>query len=511
MMSSARRAPAVPTHGPAPALRGGASFVAALCALAASAVAQVPAAAPPPSAPAAGPPTPAAAANASAGTAPVDRGAEAEFDLANSLRTGSETLNADQVAERAVKTAPSVARARAQSAKAREGASQALVGVWPRLDLQASYTRLSEHPAPSYGSIMAPGATEPFVVHGFEAIPDIYSLQATVTYPVSDLFFEIIPLYKAASEVSDAQVLSGKAEEHTIALSAREAFYNYARARATLEVARSSLAASQAQQRDVKSLVAAGTLARVEQMRADANMAIASVAVARAEGGVAVARTALRSLLHADGEAEVGIGEELSAPLPPLTETKQALLERALRDRSELAALRVMLRVHERTRDANAAAGYPKLGINGTAELNNPNQRVEPTQRKFKGSWQVSGVLSWSPNDYAASRGRAGQAGADREQTFAEIASLEDALRQEVSAAYEDYVAAGHAMESALTGIAAAEESYRVRREQFRAGAAVATDVIDAEAELRRARLELVNAAIDVRIARARLDRAVES
>jgi len=38
----------------------------------------------------------------------------------------------------------------------------------------------------------------------------------------------------------------------------------------------------------------------------------------------------------------------------------------------------------------------------------------------------------------------------------------------------------------------------------------VATDVIDAEEKLRRARLDLVNAAIDVRIARARLDRAVE-
>jgi outer membrane protein TolC len=49
-----------------------------------------------------------------------------------------------------------------------------------------------------------------------------------------------------------------------------------------------------------------------------------------------------------------------------------------------------------------------------------------------------------------------------------------------------------------------------VRREQFRAGAAVATDVIIAEGDLNRARLDLINASIDLRIARARLDRAVE-
>jgi outer membrane protein TolC len=50
-----------------------------------------------------------------------------------------------------------------------------------------------------------------------------------------------------------------------------------------------------------------------------------------------------------------------------------------------------------------------------------------------------------------------------------------------------------------------------VRREQFRAGSVVATEVIQAETELRRARLELISAAIDTRIASARLDRAVET
>jgi len=488
---------------------------AALCALSSPALAQAPTAptaVPPASAPAAQRPP-------ATGAAPVDNVGnvgDAQLDLSNALRAGSETLTADQVAEQAVKSAPTVARARAAADRAREGASLALVGVYPRLDLQASYTRLSKHEGARFaridGTFGTGAAAMPLMadIDGFPTIPDQFQLQATLTYPVSDLFFSIIPRYKAASEASDAQLLSIKAEQHSVALAAREAFYNYARARATLEVARSSLAASQAQQRDVKSLVSAGTLARVELMRADANVAIAQVVVARGAGGVAVARTALRSLLHAEGESDIGIDEDLNSPLPSLSDSRQALLQRALQQRSEVAALRIMLRVYERTRDANAAEGYPKLGINGAAELSNPNMRVSSQEREFKGSWQVSGVLSWSPNDLAASGARADQAGADRVNAFAEIAALEDALRREVSAAYEDYVAAGQAMDAALTGIAAAEESYRVRREQFRAGAAVATDVVDAENELRRARLELINAAIDVRIARARLDRAVE-
>jgi outer membrane protein TolC len=67
------------------------------------------------------------------------------------------------------------------------------------------------------------------------------------------------------------------------------------------------------------------------------------------------------------------------------------------------------------------------------------------------------------------------------------------------------------ALDAARAGIAAAEESYRVRREQFRAGAAIAVDVIDSEAQLRQARLDLVNTLIDLRVAKARLDRALEA
>ena len=439
----------------------------------------------------------------------ADTLAEGQLDLSQALRSGGETLSADQVAARAVKTAPSVTRAKAAAERAAEGASQALVGVYPRLDLQASYTRLSEHDSPyeTAFDFDIPGAPQ---IEFPEPIPDLYVLSATLSYPVSDLFFNIIPLYKAASETVDAQRLSAKAEEHSIALSAREAFYNYARSRATLEVARSSLAGVQSQQRDTKSLVTAGTLARVELMRADAAVAAASVVVARAAGGVAVARTALRSLMHTEGEGDLAIDEELTTPLPPLREDKNALLQQAFRSRSEIAALRTMLRVHERTRDANNAQGYPKLAIQGAVEYANPNQRVDPFKKEFQASWQVSGVLSWSPNDLAISRAVAGRSRADREQTYADIAALEDALRTEVAQGYEAAVAAGQAMDAALTGIAAAEETYRVRREQFRAGAAVATDVVDAEAKLREARLELINAAIDVRIARARLDRAVE-
>jgi outer membrane protein TolC len=65
------------------------------------------------------------------------------------------------------------------------------------------------------------------------------------------------------------------------------------------------------------------------------------------------------------------------------------------------------------------------------------------------------------------------------------------------------------AIESARRQLVSAEESYRVRRERFLVGNAVSSDLTDAELDLLRARLALVNANVDLRESLARLRRAV--
>jgi outer membrane protein TolC len=470
------------------------------------AAAQQPAPAAPPAAAApAQPAAPAAPAAPGLSDSDIDAGKqisehESLEQLAQALREGSEPMDADQVAALAVKTSPSVKAAQAANRRALEAASEALVAVYPRLDLEATYTRFSNITIPPMFGIPE------------SAIPlNRYLFEARASVPLSDILLQILPRYHAAQEAATAQRLKAEATEEDIALQAREAFYNYARTRAALLVARSSRAQAEAQLKDVAALVTAGTLARVEQMRADAQVAAAQVAVARAEGAVAVARTALRSLLHLPGETDIALTERFGETLPALTRSQDQLLADALTQRKELRALRVMTKSNDLRIQAENGAKLPKLSVVGTVDYANPNQQSNPFEfeAKWDGSWTVVGALSWSPNDFAAASHRAGSAEADRAQTLADLQSLEDALRNEVAAAFSDYEASADAMNAALTGIRAAEEAYRVRREQFKAGAAVATDVVLAETEVSRSRLELINAAIDVRIARARLDRAV--
>ena len=451
-------------------------------------------------------------------SAPVPPATEPqEFDLGAALREGGAALSPDDAARQAIASAPNADRARAATEQARASAAQAFVAVYPRLDIEASYTRLSDHEPRSFGEIngtlMRDGTTFDLMstVSSQNAIDDVMVLEARLTYPVSDLFFSVLPHYEAATKLADLQKVRETAENQTVGLQARQAYYEHARARAAQLIAQAALVQTQAQLRDVEALVRGGALARVEQMRAQAQVAAARVAVARADGGVAVSLTSLRSLMHAPGEGSYAVTEDLTQPLPQLTRSKGELLKTALANRSELKALRGMASVHEKSISAEQGGKLPKLALQGVYDFANPNQRVAPLEEKFISSWQVGATLGWSPNDFAVADKRVDRARADRLSTEGDLRALEDALVTEVSQAYEDYVASRQAMESALSGITAAEEAYRVRREQFRAGSVVATEVIQAETELRKARLELISASIDARISAARIDRAVEA
>jgi outer membrane protein TolC len=118
-------------------------------------------------------------------------------------------------------------------------------------------------------------------------------------------------------------------------------------------------------------------------------------------------------------------------------------------------------------------------------------------------------VLSWTPTDIPGARANVRTQEAQEAQILAQREALLDGLRLEVTQAYQAQLEAQVALDTTLQGLRAAEEGTRARRDLFRNGKATLVEVNDAETELTRAQLEVVNAHIDARIARVRLDHAV--
>jgi outer membrane protein len=439
-------------------------------------------------------------------------------DVMESVRGTGIELTADRAAEIASASAPSIDRAHALLAAARAGEDRALYGFVPRLDVVASYVRIPtsggelvpNSVSRDIDEVADPAARDLWEQHA-RVLEDRYSLQSTLTFPVSDYFFEMWPRYESAQGFAKAREYGVEAERARVALIAREAYYAFARARAAFAV--QNLAVEQAQEAAqlVEIRARQGQVNRAEALLVRAELANARAVLVRSEGGVEIAGSALRALLHLDPDAPIAIAieEDLLAELPPAIDTARVLTRRAIKLRAEARALRRIIEARGYAVDAAEGSRLPSLVLQGQAEVGSPNSQLFLEKRDARTTGYVSVALTWSLHETLLGEPAANEQRAARDQARADLRGLEDAIRSQVAEARVAYETAPRARAAAELSREAARENHRLRVAQFERGHALTSEVLDAVAALARAELSLVSAAIDGRVALARLERAV--
>jgi outer membrane protein TolC len=410
-------------------------------------------------------------------------------------------LTSRQAVTQVVATSPDLDRTKTLLLDAKGGAMQAMSALVPRLDLLGRYSRLSPVNNPTYdipglGTLSFPSLTQQF------------ASDATLVYSFTDSLAEALPAYRAAKKNKVAAGYQVEAERNNVAFAARQAYYEFARAEAGLGVANFALEAAESQRKETESLVQAGSAARVDLLRVEAQQEAARVAVERAKLGLQVATRALQALMHTDELPT--LGEDLSGPVADVpTDTEDDLKERAFRDRPDLLALRAYIEASKHQLRSAIGGRMPDLLIRGSAQYSNPNLRVIPQQDGFDATWEAGAVIRWSPNETARAQGRAKQLQAELDRAHADVIALQDLVRVEVAEGYHGMLAARSAMQSARLGLSAAREGYRVTREQLQAGVVNTTTLLQAQAELIRAQVDVVDSAIGLRVTSAQLRRAI--
>lgn len=456
------------------------------------------------------------------------------FDLNGALRSGP-PLTADGAAERALQANPTLERARALVRASASSVSRARAMMWPRLELSARYTHIDGFPdgkisagpsadALAAGRDVANNVSDPVARGLWLASFDNQGGVATIkiprnqfdfgvqlTWPVSDMFFAMLPALKSAKAATRADEAKVAATAAQIARDARLAFYQLARARGGLAVALEAKRQAGAQLAQIEAGAAAGYLTEPDLLDARARVAATERTVAAAKAGVEIADAALRTMIGAESGPVFGIAEPVFDGDAQGLEGADLLVARALEQRPEVAALQAAASAQAAAIDANAASGYPHLALIAGANYANPNRYVIPPRSRFDPSWQVGAVLSWSPNDTLTT----GYTGDNLDNQAAALHAQLDELRRgvqlEVRRTLAQLSAAREAMASAQSARVAAEAAYRSRLAQLHADHATTADLLLTEGQLNQARLAELDAAIDLRQARTNLAYATGS
>jgi outer membrane protein TolC len=435
-------------------------------------------------------------------------------------------LTADEVARRALGTNADLRTREAERLAAEAGARQALAEYLPRLSGVARYTRLSSVEAPALGNVLlapnlAPGAvpagtgTDAFVVtpFSFPVFRNQWLAQATLQLPLSDYLTRIPETHAAASQNVRAAELTARATRRKVSALARLAFYQWGRARLQSDVALQAVTQARSHLSEVTRFKEVGAASEADILRVTSQLAAAELLLTRTQSLRDLNEQQVRTWIQDHSSKPLEIGEDLSAlpseAAPASAPDLQSLWEEARARRLERQALDASAgSLHGRARVARAA-GLPHLVAVGNLTSSNPNPRVVPQQDKLATTWDASLQLVWTPTDLLATEAARAEAEARAQALEGARDALDDALRIEVAEAALALTEARTAVTTAARGLAAAEESYRVRHLLFQNGRATNVEQSDAETDLTRARFEVVNATIDVRTAAVRFAHAL--
>jgi outer membrane protein TolC len=436
-------------------------------------------------------------------------------------------LTATQAAERAVRASTAVKGRALETRAAQVSVAKAQNAYLPDLTLTASYTRYSSVDQGAFGPqgtgslVIDPTGGEGPVAPGtplvrapvdfsFPVLLNQYWLQAGLTVPLSDYVLRTGQGLAAARHNRDAARLNERAARLTAAADAKLTYYAWVRAQLGQVVSEQTVSQAQETLRQTRVSFEGGRLSRADVLRAESQLSSAELMLSQARHTVALAEERLRTALRDTLAERYQIGEDVLAE-PADTDPRgdaAALYSEALSKRLEVRALGENARGLRSAGAALKADAYPRLEAFANGYYVNPHPRITPQTEEFTATWDAGLRLTWTPTKIGTARADVQSYRIQAEQRENELQQFADALRTEVLEARQTLVDAALDHETAKRGLASAEEGYRVRRELYRNGRGTSVDVTDAETELLRARLALINSKIAVLTARVRLEHA---
>jgi outer membrane protein TolC len=432
-------------------------------------------------------------------------------------------ITAEQAGARAGRTSWNAKASMESLRGAAARVDQAWAAFLPRLNGVAKYTRLSDFTPPPFasapfnfvattaqvGAVNPPGFAVPLQFSIPFFVLDNWLLQATITVPISDYFLRIDQVYTAATHSQEAarwDVLTARAASES---NGRIAYYTWMNARGAVVVAVQALNDQKTHVRDARNGFAAGNASKADVLRAETAMASAELALERAKNLSDLTEKQLRVAMHAGDEEPMAPGENLETAVAPVQGNVKQMTIEALASRPEVKSADANAAAAQEQMQAAKAAYYPSLSAFGDGILGNPNPRYVPPANVWQGTFDVGAQLTWSPNDTLVAGGNVRDLESRAAAIIANRNVTRDNIEVEVTQTLQAVHEADFSIESSTRELTSAEEAYRVQRELFNNGRGTSTTLADAESDLTRARLDLLNARVAARTARVRLEHAL--
>lgn len=410
-------------------------------------------------------------------------------------------LTIEEAQARALEASNRLAEVQARGAAARAAVLASEAASRPLVAATAGYTRTNH-----VVEFTVPGPTgQPRVL--YPDVPDNYRTRLDLQWPIYT-GGRTDALERAAR--AEAAAAAGEVEvaRADLRLEVARAFWAVVTARASVSVLEQGVARAQAHVADARERFDAGLVPPNEIASAQAQESRARMLLIESRNQRDVASADLSRLVGSDLSRPIEPASPLDAA-PPLTDSLEALVAAARESRRERDVLERRIDAADEQQAAASAGRLPTVSLAGGVDYARPNPRIFPRTDRWEESWDVGVNVSWSLWDGGRTAAEVARAGSLADAARRRLADFDAVLGVEVRQRALEIDSGRAVVAAAEDAVRAAAEAQRVVTERYRAGVISQTEVLDAEVALLQAELDRTRGLAAIRLAEARLARAV--
>ena len=280
-----------------------------------------------------------------------------------------------------------------------------------------------------------------------------------------------------------------------------------------LRVRRETLASEEALLGQITAFVQAGRRPIADQYQQQAAVAAARLAVVQAQNAVELGKVDLIQTLQLDPRGSYDFQPPPAGAAAAPAGSLDALLDRALGGRADLAAAQSEVAAAGQGVRAARAARLPTVSVSAgyNANLNSTNELSVFDQFAQRQGGSVSVGVSLPLFDRGATAAETQRAQIAQDNARIALQNQQQQVALEVRRAWLDWQAAQQALAAAQAQLTAAEQSLEATRQRYQAGVGTLVELTQARSTLAQAQSQLVAARYDLVFQRTLVDYYVGS
>ncbi len=301
--------------------------------------------------------------------------------------------------------------------------------------------------------------------------------------------------YIAAAQSGD------RAARQQIVFQVLQAYEGVHAARAYLNVAQQAETAARSQVKMMQSMVKGGTVVKSDLLLAQVRLQDVLVQRDQAENAVASALDQLHMLLGMPLDQPLEVGDSIE--VKPVDAPLETLRQTAEDNNPGIQALRHQAQADAANIDVARAASLPQAGLMLRQDWNDAQLGFSAN------SWTVGGTLSWTAFDGGIVHAKVDQARASKNETQARLTQAEAGVAYQVADARRKAIEAEQRLAQRQLALSQVEEAVQLVNKRYASGVATITEQLGAQAQLDKARADVVSARYDLAVQRASLKLAI--